>query len=56
MLNKAYLNKLTTILDAKGIDAMFIAPSEDLEFLLGFSPHMDERFQGLFITKDGEMF
>jgi Xaa-Pro dipeptidase len=56
VLNKAYLNKLTTILDAKGIDAMFIAPSEDLEFLLGFSPHMDERFQGFFITKDGEMF
>ncbi|MDD2573119.1 MAG: Xaa-Pro peptidase family protein [Bacillota bacterium] len=56
MLNEIYLDKLTTILASKGIDTMFIAPSEDLEFLLGFSPHMDERFQGFFITKDKEMF
>ena len=56
MLNEAYLDKLVGIMGTEGVDAMLIAPSEDLEFLLGFSPHMDERFQGFFITKDKEMF
>ena len=56
MLNEVYLDKLVSIMGAEKVDAMLIAPSEDLEFLLGFSPHMDERFQGFFITKDKEMF
>ena len=46
MLNEVYLDKLVSIMGAEKVDAMLIAPSEDLEFLLGFSPHMDERFQG----------
>ncbi|SHJ54818.1 M24 family metallopeptidase [Paramaledivibacter caminithermalis] len=56
MLNKKYIDKLIGIIKDEKLDAMFIAPSEDLEFLMGFSPHMDERFQGLFITKDGQLF
>lgn len=56
MINEKYLDKLTQIMGSENVDAMLIAPSEDLEFLLGFSPHMDERFQGLFITKDKKMF
>jgi Xaa-Pro aminopeptidase len=56
VLNEKYLDKLTGIMKSENVDAMLIAPSEDLEFLLGFSPHMDERFQGLFITKEKEMF
>ena len=56
MLNEKYLDKLIHIMDSKMVDAMFIAPSEDLEFLLGFSPHMDERFQGLFITRKKNLF
>ncbi len=56
MINKTYVEKLTGIMRSQSVDAMLIAPSEDLEFLLGFSPHMDERFQGLFITKEKEMF
>lgn len=56
MLNEVYLDKLVSIMGMEKVDAMLIAPSEDLEFLLGFSPHMDERFQGLFLTKDKEMF
>lgn len=56
MLNSQYINKLTKIMKNESIAAMFIAPSEDLEFLMGFSPHMDERFQGLFITNDARIF
>lgn len=56
MLNSKYIDKLISIMKDEGLDAMFIAPSEDLEFLMGFSPHMDERFQGLFITNDSKLF
>lgn len=56
MLNKKYLEKLIALMNEVSIDAMFIAPSEDLEFLMEFSPHMDERFQGLFVTNDNRLF
>lgn len=56
MVNKKYLKKLIALMEESNIDVMFMAPSEDLEFLMGFSPHMDERFQGLFITKDSRIF
>lgn len=56
MLNSQYIDKLISIMNDEKLDAMFIAPSEDLEFLMGFSPHMDERFQGLFITNDSKLF
>ncbi|WDV44393.1 Xaa-Pro peptidase family protein [Clostridiaceae bacterium M8S5] len=55
-MNKKYLDKLVSIMNNKNIDAMLIAPSEDMEFLLGFSPHMDERFQSLFILNDSRCF
>jgi len=56
VLNSQYIDKLIKIMKDESIAAMFIAPSEDLEFLMGFSPHMDERFQGLFMTDDGKIF
>ncbi|WP_432666899.1 Xaa-Pro peptidase family protein [Wukongibacter baidiensis] len=56
MLNKQYIDKLIGIMKDEKLDCMFIAPSEDLEFLMGFSPHMDERFQGLFVTSNGKLF
>jgi len=39
-----------------GMDAILIYPSEELKFLLGFTPSTCERFQGLFIKKDGISF
>lgn len=39
-----------------GLDALLVAPSEDLAFILGHSPYLCERFQGLFILPDGDYF
>jgi Xaa-Pro dipeptidase len=41
---------------ARHIDAMLIAPSEELQFLFGFSPFFCERFQGMFIKQNGDYF
>ena len=39
-----------------GYDAFVMAPSADLEYLTGLSPHPGERFNGLFILADGRSF
>ena len=48
-----YIKRLT---DAMEYDAVLISPSEELRFFGGFSPLMCERFQALFIKKDGGYF
>jgi Xaa-Pro dipeptidase len=50
------MNKLIESIKESDLDAMFIAPSEELNFLAGFSPHICERIQGLFIKEDGDYF
>lgn len=55
-MNIKYMNKLVALLNEKNIDAALIIPSEDLKFLLGHSPYLCERFQGLFVKNDGEYF
>ena len=52
-MNTVYLNKILTLLDS---DALLIQPSFELKLLTGFSPMLCERFQGLFLKKNGEMF
>jgi len=56
MLNTSFVDKLINLLEEREIDAVMIAPSDDLEFLMGFSPHMDERFQALFILRNAKYF
>lgn len=56
MFNSKFFNKLLSVMKKDNVAAMLIAPSSDLEFLMGFSPHMDERFQGLFVLNDGRYF
>lgn len=56
MLNKEYINKLCEIMNHHQIDAMMIGPSTDLEFLMKYSPHPDERFQALLILSDQRYF
>lgn len=56
MFNNKFFNKLLSVMKKDNVTAMLIAPSSDLEFLMGFSPHMDERFQGLFVLNDGRYF
>lgn len=56
MLNQSAIVKLAEILKANNLDAILVAPSEDLDFLMGFNPHLCERFQGLFVKQNGECF
>ena len=51
MLNKTAIEKLVVLEEKYGLDAILVAPSPDLQFLMGFSPFLCERFQGLFIKK-----
>lgn len=55
-MNKKYIEKLVALMNERDIDAIFIAPSEDMEFLIGQSPNLCERYSGLYITAKGEMF
>ncbi len=52
-MNKTLLEK---ILNAMDTDAFLIQPSFELKLLTGFNPMLCERFQGLFLKKNGEMF
>ena len=52
-MRDAYIKKLVDMMDT---DAVLICPGEDLTFFTGFSPMQCERFQGLFVKKDGSMF
>ena len=56
MLNKDAIEKLVVLEEKYGLDALLIAPSADLQFFMGFSPYLCERFQGLFVKKNGECF
>jgi Xaa-Pro dipeptidase len=56
MLNKAVTERLAALEREQGLDAVLVAPSLDLEFLMGFSPYLCERFQGLFVKQNGECF
>lgn len=51
-----YMEKLFDSIKESDFDAMFIVPSEELMFLAGFSPHICERIQGLFVKEDGDYF
>lgn len=50
------MEKLSATIKAKGLDGLLISPSEDLNYLTGFTPSMCERFQGLFLKADGGCF
>lgn len=52
-MNTAMIEKLK---ERMNTDAVLIQPSFELEFLTGFTPMLCERFQGLFIKRNGEMF
>ena len=56
MLNKKYVNKLCGIMVKNKIDGMMLGPSTDLEFLMKYSSHPDERFQALFLLSDKRYF
>ena len=55
-LNESQLNRVVKEINKQNLDALLVAPSEDLVFLLGHSPLLCARFQGLFIKSDGDYF
>ena len=55
-MKKVFIERLVPLLNEEGMDAILVCPSEELKFLIGFSPMMCERFQGLFIKNDGSLF
>ena len=55
-MKKNFIDRLVSLLKNSGLDAILVCPSEELKFLLGFSPMMCERFQGLFLKNDGSFF
>jgi len=55
-MRKAFIDKLVSLMSKEGLDAVLVCPSEEMNFLIGFSPMMCERFQGLFIKSDGGYF
>jgi len=52
-MRRKYLDRLIEMMT---MDAVMIAPGEELMFFTGFSPMHCERYQGLFVKKDGTMF
>lgn len=54
--NLTYLERLADEVRREGLDAILVAPSEDLLFITGHSPLFCERFQGLFVKADGSYF
>lgn len=55
-MRKKYLDRLVGILNNSGMDAILIAPSEEMEFIMGHNTHICERFQALIIKRDGTYF
>ena len=55
-MKEVFADKLVSLMKENELDAVLVCPSEELKFLLGFSPRMCERFQGLFIKNDGSLF
>ena len=56
MINKKRLAGVAAELSKKGLDAIFIGPSADLEYMSGLDTHPDERVRGLVIGRDGRCF
>ena len=55
-MRKEYIERLSQLMKEENMDAMLIAPSEELEFFVGFSPRICERFQALMVKQDGTYF
>ncbi|MFX0549605.1 M24 family metallopeptidase [Hathewaya histolytica] len=56
MFQAPYIENLYALMKKNNLDAIVIGPSNDLIYLLDFSPAPDERFQALFLLADGRYF
>jgi len=55
-MREKYIKKLCETLQKNNIDAMLICPSAEMKFFAGFTVKLCERFQGMFIKADGDVF
>ena len=55
-MDHRFRESLIELMNQKGIDAMMIAPSQELRFLAGFTVYLDERFQAMLLTGKEEAF
>lgn len=55
-MNAVYVQKLVKTLQESDMDAMMLSPGEELQFLMEMNPMLCERFQGLFVKANGDMF
>ncbi|MCL2006640.1 MAG: Xaa-Pro peptidase family protein [Treponema sp.] len=55
-MNKTRIDNLVKEIKKANLGGLLVCPSEDLNFLTGFTPMMCARFQGLFITDQGKCF
>jgi Xaa-Pro aminopeptidase len=56
MINRKRLEALAGELKKLGLDAIYLGPSTDLEYISGLDTHPDERVRGLMVSKDGRCF
>ncbi len=56
MFTKKKYNKLFELMNNKNLDAIMIAPSSDMEYLIGYNAHIDERLNCMVILKDKRYF
>lgn len=56
MIDTNRLERLKTELRAKGLDALFLGPSEDAQYLTRVTFYPDERQKGIMVTADGLCF
>lgn len=56
MINEKRVDLLAAELRRLGLDAIYLGPSTDLEYIGGLDTHPDERVRGLMVSKDGRCF
>ena len=56
MIKKERVARLAEELRKRGLDALYIGPSTDLEYIGGLDTHPDERVRGLMVAKDERCF
>jgi Xaa-Pro aminopeptidase len=56
MINMERIARLARELERSGLDALYIGPSTDVEYIADLKLYSDERVKGLMISKDARMF
>ena len=56
MINQKRVELLAAELKKLGLDAIYLGPSTDLEYIGGLDTHPDERVRGLMVSKDCRCF